>query len=480
MEATLDAKRHAAAHGRAADAARQLEELHWRQAMALAQLDCLKGVSPECLRRLAGVSTMRAFIPGALLIDEQSPGQWLYLILRGTVYLHLHDRLGREVPIGFLNRGDCFGEGPLFGDQFRSVAAQAETTCYLLQIALADLRPLVSELPELASALRAVYRDRLVASTLGRVPLFSQLTPLERAGISETLLQRRYPRGAVILQRGATGDALYLIESGQVVVEDDGRAIAHLDEGDFFGEMSLLTDQPHNANVRTLTPTEVLMLPAAAFQLLLRDQPDLAEQMREVVARRRETNTSMRQDVERTRQLEAALTRGLLRGRHVLVRDPQLCQAGCQQCVDACTTRHGHARIATDGVILNGVDVTSSCRQCRVGAECIEACPHDALQWSKGGALVVTDACTGCGACVPACPYDAVKLVSTAPVHTSPLWALWERMKSLRNPTIPLEAAHSHRADKCDLCHGFGDLACVTACPTGALRLAPVEEVFPL
>jgi Fe-S-cluster-containing hydrogenase component 2 len=132
-------------------------------------------------------------------------------------------------------------------------------------------------------------------------------------------------------------------------------------------------------------------------------------------------------------------------------------------------------------VLFSGLDVTDTCRQCRVGAECVEACPVDAIQWNDRGALTITESCTGCGACVPACPYDAVHLVSSGQSDPSLLWLLWRQITRLKGPIIPLTAAQPpRRADKCDLCHGYDDLACVSACPTGALRLMPVEELFPL
>lgn len=481
MGASNDTRHHDMVRRHAAAVATQAQRDHERQAAMLGLLDCLAGTPAKHLLRLAECATMRAFIPGAILIDERAPGDFLYLVLRGTVCLRLHDRAGREVLIGFLNRGDCFGEGPLFGDQFRSASAQAETICYLIQLPLPEVRALLDESPELAATLRTIYRQRLVASTLGRVPLFGQLTPLARAEIADMLIQKHYQRGSLIIRQGMPGEALYLIESGQVVVEADQRAIAHLDEGDFFGEMSLLTAEPHNADVRTLTPTDVLMLPAEAFRQLLDSQPALGDQMREIVAKRRVASTSMRQDLARSKQLEAALERGLLRGRHVLVRDPQMCLDGCRICTDACASRHGSARLHTGGVQLNGLDVTDSCRQCRVGAECVEVCPSDAIRWNQQGALIVTDSCTGCGECVSACPYDAMTLAPRDRAHNSPLWSLWGRIQRVYNPTIPLEpVGPTHRADKCDLCHGYDDMACISACPTGALRLAPVEEVFPL
>jgi CRP-like cAMP-binding protein/ferredoxin len=461
--------------------AQQQQERRLRQADALAQLDCLHNVPIEHLLRLIDMCVLRAFIPSTIILNERAPCEFLYLILRGTISLTLHDRDDHEVLIGILNRGDCFSEGPLFGDLFRGATVQAETICYLLQLPLDDVRALLPEAPELAAALRKIYRQRLVESTLGRVPFFSQLSPVERARIAALLLPQHYLRGSTIIHEGAPGDALYLIEAGQVVVEQAGQTIAHLDEGDFFGEMSLLAQEPHNADIRTLTPVEVLALPAADFARLLKQQPALAAQLRKVVERRSAANVAMRHDRTRVDQLSAAVDRGLLRGTHALVRDPQLCDDNCRICADACASRHGHTRIHMNGVMLNGLDVTDSCRQCRVGAECVESCRYDAIQWNTHGALVITDNCTGCGDCVPACPYGAVKLVPNESTNTSPLWSLWRQVKRLKHPLIPLTTTEPpQRADKCDLCHGYEDLACVSACPTGALRLVPVEELFPL
>ena len=482
MSGSIGAHRREAPDKTRADAlARQYEEQRRRQAAALGQLDCLSGVPSRDLLRLAHLCTLRAFAPGTLLLNERVPNECLYLMLRGTVSLTLHDRAGHETLIGVLNRGDCFGEGPLFGDLFRGATVQSETICYLLQLPLAEVRATMADSPELSAALRRIYRRRLIESTLGRVPLFSRLSPFVRTELAGLLQPHRYDRSELIICEGEPGDALYIIESGQVVVEHDGQFIAHLDEGDFFGEMSLLAEKPHNADIRAVTPAVVLALPVGDFMRLLRDQPTLAAQLDQVVERRRATGVAMRRDPARIHQFTTAVAHGLLRGTHVLVRDPQLCSDGCHICEDACATRHGQTRIHMHGVLFSELDVTDSCRQCRVGAECSEVCPVDAIQWNERGALVVGDACTGCGDCVSACPYDAVRLVERGQPHVSPLWSLWQQLKNLRNPTIPLAPAQPvRRADKCDLCHGYADLACVTACPTGALRLMPVEELFPL
>ena len=468
----------AAAQPRTDARAHQREQRHARQVELLAQLDCLRGVGREHLGQLADLCVLRAFVPGTDILHERAPCEFVYLIVRGTISLTLHDRSSQKVLIGILNRGDCFGEGQLFGDLFRGASVTAETTCYLLQIPRDKLRELLARSPELAGALRTIYRRRLIERTLGQVPLFSQLSPLERARLAVLLRPEHYNRGSTIIREGESGEALYLIEEGQVVVVQGSQTIAHLDEGDFFGEMALLDQLPHNADVRALTPVEVLALPAEDLSTLLGEQPALLAHLQSLVAQRRADNANIRHNHERANQLNAAINRGLLRGTHVLVRDPARCEEGCRICESACATRHGHARIAIDGVTLHGLDVTNSCRQCRAGAECVEACPEDAIQWNDRGALIITGQCTGCGDCVSACPYDAVMLVPANAAPASPLWALWNQVKRLRRPTIPLQSSQPQRASKCDLCHGYDDLACVSACPTGALRLMPIEELF--
>ena len=272
-------RREPPSHAYAEALAQHKEAQRRRQVDILAQLDCLHGVPRDHLAQLADLCVLRAFVPGALILSERTPCDYVYLVLRGTVSLILHDRDGHEVLIGVLNRGDCFGEGPLFGDLFRGASVMAETICYLLQAPRDQLQAMLERSPELAAALRAIYRRRLIESTLGHIPLFARLSPFERSRLASLVRPKHYPRGATLIREGETGTALYLIEEGQVVVEQGGQTIAHLDEGDFFGEMALLERSEHNADVRSLTPVEVLALPAEEFDRLLRAQPELKAQL---------------------------------------------------------------------------------------------------------------------------------------------------------------------------------------------------------
>ncbi len=465
------------------DQARAAQRQQRQQAAiaALAALDCLRGVPATELVTLYERGIFRVFRSGATVIGQRRGYRYLFFLLRGSLQLRLRDKDGREVLMGVLGQGDCFGEGPLFGKFFCHMSALTQSSCYLLQIEIATLRDELAALPLLATALRQVYRRRMVEATLARIPVLSQLLPLERIAIATRLQPRHVPRGTLVVKQGEPADSLYLIESGQLVIEQSGQTIASLSEGDLFGEISLLTGEPHRANARTLTTTDLLELPSADFYRLIQQYPALEVDLRAMAERRLKHSAAVRSDTARARDIGLAVNRGLLRATHILVRDPTRCPPGCHLCETGCATRHGHTRLHLNGTPIDRFDVLETCRQCSVGAECVEACPEDAIERVDTGALRITNRCTGCGECVTACPYDAVQSVPRAKLTIGPLWDLFRRLQQRIRPTIPLTpTGPTHRADKCDLCHGYTDLACVTACPIGNLRLAPVEEIVPV
>jgi Fe-S-cluster-containing hydrogenase component 2 len=268
------------------------------------------------------------------------------------------------------------------------------------------------------------------------------------------------------------------------VVERDQHTIAYLDEGDFVGEMALLSDQPHSATVRALTPLDMLVLPAEEFHQLLKQCSELERHLQQIAQQRREADATLGSDEHRIRRISQIVGQGLLRGTHLFVRNPALCPPDCRICEEACAARHGQPRLRLNGVLLGDMDIVDTCRQCRVGAECMEVCPEDAFEWNANGALLITEKCTGCGKCLPACPYTAITSVPSQTQAGNPLWQLWLSARHLFGRANPMYSSETvfatHRADKCDLCCGYEDMACISQCPARALRRVPVEELFPM
>jgi CRP-like cAMP-binding protein len=123
----------------------------------------------------------------------------------------------------------------------------------------------------------------------------------------------------VITRQGDRDDWLYLLVSGEadVLVETDQgqrRRVATLTPGSFFGEMALMTGEPRSATVMAQTDVECYRLERAAFQDIIRARPELAEEISNVLAGRREGLEAVRSslDAEGEREDRAGARRELL------------------------------------------------------------------------------------------------------------------------------------------------------------------------
>jgi CRP-like cAMP-binding protein/Fe-S-cluster-containing dehydrogenase component len=436
----------------------------------LQQLDRLSRLPKAELATLAPLCVLRGFEAGEQITTERDIARMLYIVLQGTVSLSQIDPGGQDVLLAMLGRGDIFGEGGLFGLRYRRVTGCAETRVILLQIANSELLPKLSSLPVFRVQLHRAYRDRLLQTTLARVPLFSALTPIERMALTAELEEQQIERGEHVQitrnEAPAGSPTLSIIAEGQAIVGRNGRQIAVLNPGDFFGEMELLHIDTPVADISALTPLHILTLSASTFTQLLEEHPAIAAGMRELAQQRlREGHTE--QHISMT---EAAIEAGVVRGRKVLARIPALCPPGCNLCEQACAGRHGATRIHLDGTNIGNYDIPTGCMHCTWSPECSDACPENAIQLGDNGLLFVNDHCTGCGACAEACPYDAITMIPLYPPITNTLdWML----RRVHQPK-PIRM----HANKCDGCHGYSDQACLSICPTGSLRWIDDETLY--
>jgi len=122
-----------------------------------------------------------------------------------------------------------------------------------------------------------------VAAVLQRVPLFRHLSPADLLRVAEVAREKSYPRHSVILFEDDPGDALYVVAKGQVkvvLIGDDGREVilSVLGEGEFFGEMALLDDEPRSAHVMVLRRED--------FEGILAQSPQIALSLLRELTRR--------------------------------------------------------------------------------------------------------------------------------------------------------------------------------------------------
>lgn len=139
-------------------------------------------------------------------------------------------------------------------------------------------------------------------AALKEVELFHALTEEERRALAARLRIAPFVRGEAMTRQGAEAHWLYLITRGdaEVRVSVDGNLserIATLHAGDFFGEMGMMTGEPRSATVIALSEVECYRVDKEAFHDILRRRPEIAEDISEVLARRRAELDAVREDL---------------------------------------------------------------------------------------------------------------------------------------------------------------------------------------
>lgn len=126
---------------------------------------------------------------------------------------------------------------------------------------------------------------------LQRVGIFAGLDRDDLRDLAQRMQMREYAAGALIVGQEDRGDSLFIVVHGRVKVVlygDNGREIilSMFREGEIFGEMSLLDNQPRSASVISLEPTKALVLERSAFVRHLSDHPTTATAILAEMSRR--------------------------------------------------------------------------------------------------------------------------------------------------------------------------------------------------
>ncbi|MBV8639163.1 MAG: mechanosensitive ion channel family protein [Candidatus Eremiobacteraeota bacterium] len=154
-------------------------------------------------------------------------------------------------------------------------------------------RPLQRKSIELTRAKGTNEGDRQasLAHLVGRIHVFESLSTFERTMLAKNLERRDVHRGAVLVEKGAQGDSLFVIGRGvlEVVTElsnGERHVVARLGPGQYFGEMSLLTGSPRSASVIALTDAVLYEVSKAAFEPFIAARPEIVEELGRMLATR--------------------------------------------------------------------------------------------------------------------------------------------------------------------------------------------------
>lgn len=124
------------------------------------------------------------------------------------------------------------------------------------------------------------------AAALKKVPLFAGLSDDDLVALTRNATEERYQPGQDIITQGDTTGPFFLILDGRCTVNIDGKPRRTVGAGQYFGEMSLIDEEPRSATVRAETAVRGIALPPWDFLALLEENWPIARKVMASLSRR--------------------------------------------------------------------------------------------------------------------------------------------------------------------------------------------------
>jgi CRP-like cAMP-binding protein len=243
----------------------------------------------EIVKRLKS----KNFPAQSLVFKEGDSGDSIFLVASGKINIYKRDPSGKQVLLRTINEGDFFGEFSYFANAKRNVSAISASEVQLLELTRDEIDNMIENFQGVKNALVEFYKTRVLDSILGVTPVFRELPYVEREKFLPKFELVIIGQDNDIVTEGESGDAMFVIVSGAVEVwtKRSGKKIvlATLKEGDFFGEISLITGETRTATVTALKETRLMKLKKSDFDEISNKYPRVLEITKNILDKRLES-----------------------------------------------------------------------------------------------------------------------------------------------------------------------------------------------
>jgi CRP-like cAMP-binding protein/Fe-S-cluster-containing hydrogenase component 2 len=475
----------------------QVEESGWtldKFSRQISGLPIFHDVDHTALRRMLLNATLRRLEYGGNLCREGQYNERFYVLIDGTLTQSIGSGGGQSAEILHMNPGSFYGEMAILANQPEIYTITAVSQALVLEIPKTTFLALMEQSEPFGTRIDHIYAERAIQSHISQSPLFQYLPSSAVDVVLKTAELVSYSAGERIFEEGDAPSDMFIVRNGFVKASrtmgrQKERVLLYFREGDVVGLLALLNDSFQSITVTASTRCDLIKISADAVQSLLKRYPEIRNFLAEDSAKAEEMigalSTQALGKSSRTANTThmslswtGLLDKGVLQSHELLVIDQTVC-TDCNNCVDACGRRHGYTRLERSGLQLGPLLFPTACRHCE-DPVCLLCSVNGIVRLPNGEITIVEDNCIGCGACADRCPYDNIKMhARQAQPDSNVLNRVFNVVKGMLVPAPDAEVDLSlpSLAVKCDLCAGYNDYACVTACPVGAaFRIDPVKE----
>ena len=154
------------------------------------------------------------------------------------------------------------------------------------------------------------------SALLAQIPMFEDLREEDVLALANSLVERKFAAGQMIINQGDEGTSMFIIAEGHVNIHLPGEAsrrisLKDIAVGEYFGELALFDDKPRSASAVATTNAILLELGRDTLSKYLTQRPHAAMTLlRTLAGRLRETNEMLSQRAAKNavQELESKLT----------------------------------------------------------------------------------------------------------------------------------------------------------------------------
>merc|ERR1712130_412780 len=257
---------------------------------------------------------------GKAIIKQGDLGDNLYVVEKGEFQVFVN-----SVQVAIRGKGTCFGELALMYNSPRAATVVASMDSEVWVVDRFTFRRIVTDLSQ--------TNFQQYVNFLKKVDLLAPLAEYEREKIAEALEPVEFKQGEVVCKQGDDGDAMFIVQDGQLVVtkqekdQSGNTNVGDLGKGDYFGERALMKGEPRAATVTCATAVKALRLDRNAFSLLLGPLEEIMKKKMESYDTKNQEEETETRSSKRTIQFSDLIIVGTLGkgsfGHVQLVKDKQ-------------------------------------------------------------------------------------------------------------------------------------------------------------
>lgn len=227
----------------------------------LSDIILFKSLENEQMSEVLDAMFEKKVYPGDYIIRQGDDADNFYVIQSGTYKVFVDN-----VCVKTYDGTGCFGELALMYNTPRQATVQSVTAGTLWALDRKTFRRIILK--------SAVNRRKLFEKLLNSVPMLASLKYSERMNLADALVTKYFNIGERIFEKGEKSNGMYFIEEGEVSIRvytsDDGELeINRLKKGDYFGELSLITNKPRAASAAVVQSCKLAFLDVETFERLL-------------------------------------------------------------------------------------------------------------------------------------------------------------------------------------------------------------------